>query len=112
MTKRFTYDEITAWLRAEAMRRGPRALMPTIAEVCDRFGIGGVQTVRNAYAPLLEDGTVERLDSPRRWSVVDHGQEPAVGADHGRMLKEAEESLERALELVRDLRLATPSVTS
>lgn len=108
MVRRFSYEEITQWLRSEAARRGPGALMPTIAEVCQRFGIRGVQTVRNAYAPLLEDGTVERLDSPRRWSVVDHGQSAVSTPDHGPMLKETEVALEHALRLVRDIHLATP----
>lgn len=63
-------DEITAWLRVEAGTRGPGALMPTIAEVCRRFGVAGVQTVRDGYEPLIAAGVVERLDSPRRWAVV------------------------------------------
>jgi len=96
---------ITEWLRAEAGRRGSKALMPTIAEVCDKFDISGIQTVRNAYAPLIEEGLIERLDSPRRWSVVDNGQAPEAAPDAGPLLDEIEAALARVQELVSQLRL-------
>ena len=107
MTKTPAYEQITAWLRTEADRRGPGSLMPTIAEVCDRFGVGGVQTVRDGYAPLIEEGVVERRDSPRRWAVVDHGQVSVTGPTHSEMLDELVAALARATELVRELRLAS-----
>lgn len=106
MAKKFAYIEITEWLRGEAERRGPKALMPTIAEVCEQFDVGGVQTVRNAYAPLIEEGIVERLASPRRWAVVDSGQEAVTAPDAGPMLEEVETVLVHALQLVRALRRA------
>lgn len=104
--KRFAYVEIAEWLRTEADRRGPNAFMPTIAEVCERFNVGGVQTVRNAYAPLIEEGLVERIGSPRRWVVADHGQQASKLPDQGPNLQALEETLTRALEIVRELRLA------
>ncbi|MEL7978369.1 hypothetical protein AAG589_21060 [Isoptericola sp. F-RaC21] len=105
MTKTYAYVEISEWLRTEARRRGPSALMPTIADVCERFDVGGVQTVRDAYAPLIEEGVVERLESPRRWAVVDHGQEAEPAPEAGARLAEIEATLTHALGLVRDLRL-------
>lgn len=32
--------------------------LPTIAELCDRYDVAGVQTVRDAYALLIEEGLV------------------------------------------------------
>ncbi|OCW84099.1 hypothetical protein A8M60_11905 [Nocardia farcinica] len=87
-------------------RRAPGDLLPTIAEVTERFDVGGVQTVRNGYQPLIDEGLVVRLDSPRRWAVVDHGQEPVPGPDVAARLDELESVLLGAVELVRDLRKA------
>jgi len=106
MGKRFAYIEITEWLRGEVERVGPGALLPTVAELCERFDVSGVQTVRNAYAPLIEEGLVERLGSPRRWAVVDHGQEAAPAPDAREKLERLEALLAEAAELARDLRLA------
>lgn len=102
------YREISAWLRVEADRLGANALMPTIAEVCQRFGVRGVQTVRNAYAPLIEEGIVERKGSPRRWAVVDHGQVPAEAGNTAVALEDLEQHLVESLELVRTLRRSQP----
>lgn len=102
------YREITAWLRREAERLGANALMPTIAEICDRFGVRGVQTVRNAYAPLIDEGIVERKGSPRRWVVVDHGHSPAEAKDTTVTLEALEQHLIESLELVRTLRHNQP----
>jgi hypothetical protein len=105
MPRKALYLDITDWLRAEAQRRGPKALMPTIAEVCEKFDVGGVQTVRNAYAPLIEEGLIVRLGSPRRWAVVDDGGEPTTAPDAGPILTEIETALARMQELVKELRL-------
>lgn len=105
MARKAIYEEITEWLRAEVERRGAKALMPTIAEVCEKFDVGGVQTVRNAYAPLLDEGLVVRLGKPRRWAVADNGQEAAGRPDPGPLLDEIEKAVARVQELVRDLRL-------
>jgi DNA-binding GntR family transcriptional regulator len=105
MARKAIYEEITEWLRAEANRRGSKALMPTIAEVCEKFNVGGVQTVRNAYAPLLEEGVVVRLGKPRRWAVADNGQERAGAPNAGPILDEIERSVARVQELVNELRL-------
>lgn len=102
---------ITPWLESEAARRGPAALMPTVAETCERFGINGVGTVRAAYAPLIESGLVERLDSPRRWAVttpaaVGPRATPAQSATHAQ-LDELAQTLTHALDLVETLRHAS-----
>lgn len=105
MARKAIYEEITEWLRVEASRRGSKALMPTIAEVCEKFDVGGVQTVRNAYAPLLEEGVVVRLGKPRRWAVADNGLEREEAPDAGPILDEIERSLARVQALVNELRL-------
>ena len=110
MARTPAYREITEWLRSEARYRGPRALMPTIAETGERFDVTGVQTVRDAYAPLIEEGLVERLDSPRRWAVVDYGPHlsPTAPDEAQVRLSDVEMTLERALKLVRELRRSEP----
>ncbi len=46
-------------------------LMPTIRELTDMFDGGGVQTVRDAYQPLIDAGYVSVQQAPqRRWIVV------------------------------------------
>ncbi|OBA38988.1 GntR family transcriptional regulator [Gordonia sp. 852002-51296_SCH5728562-b] len=100
------HEPITAFLREEVGRSNPGDLLPTIAELTEMFGVGGVQTIRNAYAPLIDEGLVERLDAPRRWAVVDRGQGPAPEEDVQARLKEVEEMLSRATEIVRSLRRA------
>ncbi|OCI32839.1 GntR family transcriptional regulator [Oerskovia enterophila] len=106
MARKPVYVEITEWLRAEAGRRGAKALMPTIAEVCEKFDVSGVQTVRNAYDPLLEEGVVVRLDSPRRWAVADNGKPAAPARDVGPLLDEIDQALARVSELVAEVRAA------
>lgn len=44
---------------------GPNAFMRTVAEERERFNVGGVQAVRNAYAPVVEVGLDELIGSPR-----------------------------------------------
>lgn len=98
------YLEIEQWLRVQAQHRRPGDFMPTIAEACERFNVRGVQTVRNAYAPLLAEGLVERVNRPRRWAVVDHGQKPSPLPDTAPMLADLEARLTGALDVVRELR--------
>lgn len=108
MPRTYKHEEITEWLRTLVESRGPDALLPTIAEVCDRFNVSGVQTVRNAYAPLIEEGLVTRLDSPRRWAVVNHGQEanPTDSTDVNELLDRLRTLLEEAAQVTGQLRLA------
>lgn len=44
--------------------------LPTIAELCERFGVAGVQTVRNGVQPLVDAEYVETRYQPRRRWVV------------------------------------------
>ncbi|UQN31518.1 GntR family transcriptional regulator [Brachybacterium kimchii] len=107
MTKTPIYIQISEWLRDEVAHRPPGALMPTINEISHRFDVNGVQTVRNAYQILMDDDLVERLDSPRRWVVIDHGQEAEPAPSSQDLLDELVANLERAAELARELRLVT-----
>jgi DNA-binding transcriptional MocR family regulator len=104
MSRTPAYKEMSEWLRTEAHRRGPGALMPTIRQACEEFGVSGVGTVQSAYAPLIEEGLVELLASPKRWAVVDAGQAPAPKIDIDPALDELESSLLLALQRVKDLR--------
>lgn len=107
MARQPAYKEITEWLRGEVARRSPGDLLPTIAEVTEKFDVGGVQTVRNGYQPLIDEGLVVRLDSPRRWAVVDHGQKPVLMPDVAARLDELEAVLLGAVETIRELRRAS-----
>jgi len=98
------YLEIEKWLRMQVQHLKPGDFMPTIAEACERFNVGGVQTVRNAYAPLIAEGLVVRVSKPRRWAVADRGQEPFPLPDTGPMLADLEARLTGALDVVRELR--------
>lgn len=105
-------EEITQWLRTEARERGEGALMPTIAEVCEKFGVGGVETVRAGYRPLLEAGYIEVIQRPqRRWRVVT--VPPAGDADAAR-LRELVDALvaEVAAVQARVAQLSTELMTS
>lgn len=101
------YLEISQWLRTVVAQSEPGALLPTIKEVGDEFDVHGVQTVINGYKPLIDEGLVERLDSPRRFAVVDRGQVAEPGPETGHLLVEAEDALQKALVLVREARRAT-----
>jgi hypothetical protein len=65
------YQAITEHLLTEVipnLRVGDE--LPTIAELCDQFGVTGVQTVRNGVQPLIDAGYVETRYAPtRRWVV-------------------------------------------
>jgi DNA-binding transcriptional MocR family regulator len=59
---------LAEWFRAPG--RGVGDELPTIAELWDQFGVGGVQTVRDGIQPLKDAGYVETRYAPtRRWVV-------------------------------------------
>jgi DNA-binding FadR family transcriptional regulator len=64
---------ITEYLLNEWFRVPGRAVgdeLPTIVELFDQFGVGGVQTVRDGVKPLKDAGYVETRYAPtRRWVV-------------------------------------------
>lgn len=53
--KRF---EITGYLRGVLPTYEPGDLLPTIAELCDRFDVRSPTTIRSAYEPLIRAGLV------------------------------------------------------
>lgn len=65
------HQKITRYLVTEALPGLPEGSeLPTISELCDRFGVSGVQTVRDGMQPLVAAGYVETRYSPtRRWVV-------------------------------------------
>lgn len=74
------YREIETYLRTVIAGSREGDLLPTVAELCERFGVSGVQTIRSAYAPLVEEGLVEVQMRPRRrWKVL--RVVPAVAPD-------------------------------
>lgn len=73
------YVEITAYLRAVVAESQEGDLLPTVADLCDRFGVSGVQTIRNAYQPLIDEGLVTVQQRPRRrWIVERVGPVPTI----------------------------------
>lgn len=71
------YREIETYLRELVSKSAAGDLMPTVADLCERFDVNGVQTVRNAYEPLIDEGLVGVQMRPRRrWYVIKTG--PAV----------------------------------
>lgn len=65
------YREIETYLRTLVARSEVGDLLPTVADLCERFGVSGVQTVRNAYEPLVDEGLVAVQMRPRRrWYVA------------------------------------------
>jgi DNA-binding GntR family transcriptional regulator len=65
-----TYQRITAYLSGLLPKLHEGDELPTIAELCEQFGVSGVQTVRNGVQPLVDAGYVEtRLRPRRRWVV-------------------------------------------
>ncbi|TCO55647.1 GntR family transcriptional regulator [Actinocrispum wychmicini] len=65
------YRQIEAWLRDLLPDKSEGDLLPTIANICQRFGVSGVQTVRDAYQPLIEEGWIRVQQRPqRRWVVA------------------------------------------
>lgn len=64
------YQQITAYLSQLLPELHEGDELPTIAKLCEQFGVSGVQTVRNGVQPLVDAGYVEtRLRPRRRWVV-------------------------------------------
>lgn len=72
---------ITAYLRVLVEERAVGEVLPTTVELCEKFDVAGSQTVRSAYAPLVAEGLVEVVASPRRrWVVRAHAAaDPGLG---------------------------------
>lgn len=88
------YREIETYLRTLVADSREGDLLPTVAELCERFGVSGVQTVRNAYEPLVEEGLVTVQMRPRRrWKVARVA--PAADAGTGADIRAALAELER-----------------
>ena len=75
------YKQITEWLGTVMEQRNHGAILPTTSEAQQRFGGGGVETVRRAYNTLIDAGLVTRKDSPRRYFVIDPSA--AESGNHG-----------------------------
>ncbi|WP_432420607.1 GntR family transcriptional regulator [Nocardia carnea] len=59
------------WLREILPEKVEGDLLPTVAEICERFDVSGVQTVRDGYRPLIDEGWVRVQQRPqRRWVVA------------------------------------------
>lgn len=70
MTRTPRYREIEEHLRRLVATAQPGDLLPTVAELCELFDVSGVQTIRNAYEPLIAEGLVGVQMRPRRrWFV-------------------------------------------
>ena len=82
-------------------------LLPTVADLCESFGVNGVQTIRNAYEPLVEEGlVVVQMRPRRRWTVarVDSVPEQTAGRDVLEALAELEEEAREHLGRIVALR--------
>lgn len=97
------YKQITEWLRTVVAQRDHGAMLPTISEVQQRFGINGVQTVRRAYNTLINEGLVVRKDSPRRYFVVNPNAAEGSTRDITALVTELKTVLARATVLVEEL---------
>ncbi|OAV62786.1 GntR family transcriptional regulator [Enteractinococcus helveticum] len=97
------YKQITEWLRTLVEQRHHGAMLPTISEVQQRFGINGVQTVRTAYNTLIDEGLVVRKDSPRRYFVVDPNAAEGDSPDITTLVTELKNTLAHATTLVEEL---------
>jgi hypothetical protein len=82
--------------------------MPTIAELCELFGVAGVETVRAGVKPLVDAGYVKTRYAPtRRWVVC--GLPPTEPADLDQLaehLRIAATELTSAADILARLRRA------
>jgi len=86
--------------------------LPTIRELCDRFNVGGVQTIRDGMQPLIDAGYVETRFAPtRRWVVKK--RLPIAGSSSSSVLDQlqaelaaARDALSAAIATVGQLRRA------
>lgn len=70
-TSQPAYRRIEKWLRELLRDSNEGDLLPTVGDITERFDVRGVQTVRNAYQPLIEEGWVYVRQRPqRRWVVA------------------------------------------
>lgn len=95
------YRQIEAWLRELLPEKSEGDLLPTVAELCEQFGVSGVQTVRDGYQPLIDEGWVRVQQRPqRRWVVAQVPPRPAQTTDAAVMparIARIEEALRGAL---------------
>lgn len=107
---RFLYERVTAELRRriEAGEFRVGDALPTISQMEDWLGSRGVQTVRDGYQPLIDEGLVEsQRDGGRRryvlaaMPVTDPVQRLAVVEES---IECAQVGLAKALAQLRELR--------
>lgn len=104
MTK---YRQIEAHLRRLIAESELDTLLPTISELQEQFQTDGVQTVRDAYAPLVDEGLVEVQYRPYRRYVLIQKPEPgaeATSAQLGDRIEEIETILRQGLRKAHAIR--------
>lgn len=94
------YREIETYLRELVAQSEVGALLPTVAELCERFDVNGVQTIRNAYEPLIDEGMVGVHMRPRRRWYVANTSPTEVDPGAVDDLAVLEDTLRSALEQV------------
>ena len=71
MTRIPLYRQMEEYLRELIKTAEVGDLLPTVYELTEKFNSNGVQTVRDAYEPLIEEGLVDVHMRPRRrWFVA------------------------------------------
>lgn len=74
------YRQMEKYLRELVADAEVGDLLPTVYELTERFNSNGVQTVRDAYQPLIDEGLVDVHMRPRRrWFVA--SSPSAAGAE-------------------------------
>lgn len=96
MAKKPIYRKIETYLRTEVL---PNAEvgdeLPTVNELTHQFDCRGVQTIRNAYAPLIAEGLVSVRDRPqRRWVLVKRPDDVPTAVIEWRAFQDELDSLE------------------
>lgn len=94
------YREIETYLRELVAKSEVGDLLPTVAELCERFDVNGVQTIRNAYEPLIDEGLVAVHMRPRRRWYVANTSPTEVDPGAVDDLAVLEDTLRSALEQV------------
>lgn len=101
------YREIHDYLRRLITETELDTLLPTIADLQKLFQVDGVQTIRDAYAPLLEEGLVEVQYRPHRRYVLVKKPEQRMHPDSqllAEQLEKVEDTLSEGLRRVRQIR--------
>lgn len=76
------YRQMEIYLREIVANAEVGDLLPTVYELTERFNSNGVQTVRDAYQPLIDEGLVDVHMRPRRrWFVASRPSESVADAD-------------------------------